>query len=418
MTSTDRYDCPITGANAEALAAYQRALDAMLAWRRGADAQLELALHAAPRFVMARVLQAYTRLFSRDQRRVQSARPLLQQAVGLPANDREQRHLAAIAAVIDDHYEGAKATLGELLGRYPQDVLALHAVHALDYLTGDARIHERVRSVLPAWSADMPGYHAVLAMQAFALHESGDEYGAEHNAHAALALNPADTRAHHVLAHVFESTDRADAGMRWMHQHVAAWSTDTVASIHCWWHVALFHLAQGDADGALALYDRRIRAESSAELSDLIDAAALLWRIALAGGNAGTRWIELANAWEGHMHDGFCSFSDLHAMLAFVGARDWTRAQALERTLAAAQHLPTRHGWSTRHLGLPACRALMAFGRGDSTLAITLLASLPALAYRLGGSHAQRDVLHLTLLNAVERVRRPARRRSVAVPAE
>jgi len=34
----------------------------------------------------------------------------------------------------------------------------------------------------------------------------------------------------------------------------------------------------------------------------------------------------------------------------------------------------------------------------------------PALAHRLGGSHAQRDVLHLTLLHAIERIRRPAPR--------
>jgi hypothetical protein len=32
------------------------------------------------------------------------------------------------------------------------------------------------------------------------------------------------------------------------------------------------------------------------------------------------------------------------------------------------------------------------------------------VAHRLGGSHAQRDVLHLTLLQAIERIRRPARR--------
>ena len=43
--------------------------------------------------------------------------------------------------------------------------------------------------------------------------------------------------------------------------------------------------------------------------------------------------------------------------------------------------------------------------------------NLPALAHRLGGSHAQRDVLHLTLLKAIERIRRPAHRlRSVPLP--
>jgi hypothetical protein len=38
-------------------------------------------------------------------------------------------------------------------------------------------------------------------------------------------------------------------------------------------------------------------------------------------------------------------------------------------------------------------------------LAITLLASLPPESHRLGGSHAQRDVLHLTMRRAVERLR-------------
>ena len=77
----------------------------------------------------------------------------------------------------------------------------------------------------------------------------------------------------------------------------------------------------------------------------------------------------------------------------------------------------TRYGETTRQVGLPACRALIAFGRGNDTLAINLLASLPALAHRLGGSHAQRDVLNLTLLKALGRTRRPAHRlRSVPLP--
>ncbi|MGJ7508605.1 hypothetical protein [Variovorax sp. GT1P44] len=96
-------------------------------------------------------------------------------------------------------------------------------------------------------------------------------------------------------------------------------------------------------------------------------------------------------------------------MLAFVGARDWDRAGRLERALVRAQALPTRHGMTTRQLGLSSCRALVAFGQGNDSLAITLLASLPALAHRMGGSHAQRDVLNLTLIRAVERIRRPAR---------
>ena len=415
MSGVDARGCSISGATPAALEAYEPALAAFQGWRSGADVELARALQEAPAFVMAHVLQAYLLLCSRDPRRIRSARPVLARAARLPANERERGHLAAIAAVIADDYEGAKARLGAVLRLWPRDALALQVAHALDYVTGDAALmNDRVQAVLPAWSSDLPGYHAVLAMHAFGLEECGEYERAEEAARAALALNAFDARAHHVMAHLFEMTDRADAGVCWMNEHAARWGARTVVATHCWWHLALFHLSQGRSDRALSLYDRRVRAGHSSEIADLIDASALLWRVHLCGSDTGARWVELAAAWAPHIDDAFCSFNDLHAMLAFVGARDWDSAQRLERTLASGQSLPTRHGETTRRLGLPACRALIAFGSGNDILAITLLASLPALAHRLGGSHAQRDVLHLTLLQAIERIRRPARRKRLA----
>jgi len=246
-------------------------------------------------------------------------------------------------------------------------------------------------------------------MHAFSLEENGEFELAEARARAALAVSPMDARAHHVMAHVFEATDRGAAGVAWMNEHASAWQPDTVVATHGWWHVALFHLSLHDTDRALALYDTQVRRAPSVDISDLIDATSLLWRVRLQGGDAGARWSELARAWDAHVDHAFCSFTDIHAMLAFVGARDGVRARRLELALAHGQSKPTRHGETTRRLGLPACRALMAYGRGDTALAITLLASLPTLAHRLGGSHAQRDVLHLTLLHAIERMRRPRR---------
>jgi hypothetical protein len=217
------------------------------------------------------------------------------------------------------------------------------------------------------------------------------------------------------MAHVFEMTKRPDAGVRWMNEHIGSWAIGTVVATHCWWHLALFHLAQGQLDRALALYDGRIRASRSSEIADMIDATALLWRIRLRGGNTGSRWAELAATWAPHIEDGFCSFNDLHAMLAFVGAGDWDRAERLQRAVVRNASMPTRYGETTRLLGLAACRALMAFGRRKYLRAIALITRLRALAHRLGGSYAQRDVLHLTLLNAIERIRRPARRLRNAV---
>jgi len=409
MSHNDFRGCQVSGATPTALEAFERALDAFQSWRSGAERYLAPALRDAPSFVMAHVLQAYLYLSSRDLARVLLARPILARASQLPANGREQLHLVAIAAALADDYERVKTVLGELLQREPRDVLALLVVQAFDYLTGDVvRLCDRAAAVRPAWSSDMPGYHAVLATHAFGLVECGNYERAEEFARQALALNRFNARAHHVLAHVFEMTERPAAGVQWMEEHIQYWATDTVVATHCWWHLALFHLARGQSERALSLYDTRVRASHSHEVADMIDAAALLWRIELQGGETGARWRELAAAWVPHIADGFCTFNDLHAMIAFVGGREWDLARRLERELAERQSQRTRHGDTTKAIGLPACRALIAFRRGEYASTIRLLANLPAVAHRIGGSHAQRDVLHLTLLRAIQFVTRAA----------
>jgi len=114
------------------------------------------------------------------------------------------------------------------------------------------------------------------------------------------------------------------------------------------------------------MYDRHIGGRAA--LSELIDASSLLWRLQLAGVDAGARWSELAAAWAPRAEDAHCAFADLHAMMAFAGARLWEDAERLR--------------------------------------------ALPPVAQRLGGSHAQRDVLFLTRAAAAA----PRRRATAASP--
>src|SRR5437764_3633751 len=162
LSALDHRGCTISGARPRALAAYEHALALHQAWRDGAEAALALALREAPEFVMAHLLQAYLLVCSRDPRRVELARPVLERVAALPANERERLHVAAVAAVLDDDdLDAARATLGELLRLEPRDALALQVAHSLDYVSGDvACLKERVATVLPAWSEAVPGYHA------------------------------------------------------------------------------------------------------------------------------------------------------------------------------------------------------------------------------------------------------------------
>jgi len=393
-------------ARADAVRAYQVALADHLSWRGGVDARLAQLLLQAPSFVMAHVLRAYRLVCSRDPRQARPAQAIVARAAALQPDRIERLHLSAIAAAARGDFAHAKQHLDMLLALRPRDLLALSVANTFDHYDGDPRrMRDRVTAVLPAWSAGEADFHVVLALQAFALEECGELAGAECAARQALAIDPLDIRAQHVMAHVFEMTGRPEAGLRWFEEQAAHHQVDRHLTRHCQWHLALFHLVLGQTRQALALYDELVRGNTTRDVADLIDASALLWRLRLRGTETGPRAVALAAAWTPHVVDRFSSFNDLHAMLAFVAAGQWARAQWLEAELMSHRQAPTRYGSTTRAAGLQACRALMAFGRGQDALAITLLSEVATRSHCIGGSHAQRDVLYLTLQQALERLR-------------
>jgi hypothetical protein len=410
MTRRDQLGYHLSGASPADSDAFDEVLASHLSWQGGAEARLHRLIAESPRFTMAHVLEAYLGLCSRDVARVRQARLSVARAGALPANHRERLHVAAIRAALDDDFTTVGSCLQGLLAQYPRDVLALHVAHTVDYLMGNIEgMQVRMAAVRRVWSQQVPGFHAVLAMQAFSLVEATRHEEARDCALHALSLMPGDARAHHALVHVCEMQGDTDGGNRLMSERRSFWA-DSIAATHCWWHWALFHLADGAITEALGVYDQRLRRERSAELADLIDSSALLWRLALLDVDAGFRWTELANAWTAHLDDGYCSFNDIHAMVALVGAQDWHSAARLESGLLRSRMQGTRYGETTRLVGLPVCRALLAFGKGHYARATECLSTVPTSARRMGGSQAQRDLLYLTLMEAVRRLRRPAGR--------
>jgi hypothetical protein len=241
----------------------------------------------------------------------------------------------------------------------------------------------------------------MLSLHAFGLEESGEYAAAEDAARRALELEPRDVRAHHVVSHVLEMQGRAAEGVLWMGSRSGWWGDAGAASTHLWWHLGLYQLALGRARLALEVYDRRLQGDS---LSEMIDASALLWRLHLEGHDVGERFAPLAARWQPHAEDAYCAFNDLHAMMAFAGAGRWDWAARL----LAAQTRRVEQRWTTnqdmtRLVGLPASRAILAFEKKDYAGAEALLRALPPVAHRIGGSHAQRDILQLTRAAAAQR---------------
>jgi tetratricopeptide (TPR) repeat protein len=269
-------------------------------------------------------------------------------------------------------------------------------------------LRDRIARVLPQWSRDLPGYHAVLGMHAFGLEETGLYARAETAGRRAVELEPRDAWAWHAVAHVLEMQTRRADGIAWLRQDSDAWSKDNFFAVHNWWHLAICHLDLEELDEVLALFDGPIYGQRSELVVDLIDASALLWRLHLKGVPLGERWQAVADAWEPHATAGNYAFNDAHAVMAFVGAG---RAGAVQRVLesqARALEEPGDNADFTREVGAPVTRAILAFGEGDYGETVRLLRPVRNQAQRFGGSHAQRDLLDLTLIEAALRTGRRA----------
>jgi hypothetical protein len=204
----------------------------------------------------------------------------------------------------------------------------------------------------------------------------------------------------HALTHVYEMEGRHEPGVSFLSGSAPDWSGSYFA-VHNWWHLGLFLLELGRADEALALYHERIRAARSTEWLDLVDAAALLWRLSLYG----TTVTGLAAALAADISDlvgiPVYIFNDWHAIMTFGLAGDHTRNG---RILSANQDLTARtNRQAAERAGLRLLEGFAAFAAGEPGPAVDLLIDIRPEAHAVGGSHAQRDVIDLTLIAAAAR---------------
>jgi hypothetical protein len=211
-----------------------------------------------------------------------------------------------------------------------------------------------------------------------------------------------------------EMQGRIRDGIEFLGSRVPDWSVNNGLAYHNWWHLALHHLELAEHDRALEIFDTRIRPAETSVALEMLDASAMLWRLTLRGVDVGARWKALAACWQPLADDRFYAFNDAHAVMAFVGAGDWAGVERAIGSLERAAQEPGTNGMMSREVGLPLARALAAFGRQDYAATVELLTPIRANAHRFGGSHAQRDVLHLTLLEAAFRGGRHALARALA----
>ena len=393
-----------SGANPGSLALLEQASHELRCFIGDPVATVDRALAATPELVMGHCLKAYLHLLGTEPAGLAVARDAHAAGAALPATDRERRHLQAIGELLEARWRSAGRVLEDLSIDYPLDALALQAGHHVDFFTGDSRmLRDRIARALPVWGRSIPGYHAILGMHAFGLEETGDYASAEAQGRASVELEPRDGWGHHAVAHVMEMQRRPREGMAWMRARRDVWSHESFFAVHNWWHLALFHIALDEVDEALALFDGPIFGQRPNVVLEMIDASALLWRLQLRGVDVGERWQSVADKWEPIAAAGNYAFNDMHAMMAFVGAGRQNAAQAVLQAQRAAIESQGDNASFTREVGHAATSAMLAFGTGDYAQTARLLRPIRSYAHRFGGSHAQRQLIDLTLIEAARR---------------
>jgi tetratricopeptide (TPR) repeat protein len=404
MTSRDLLGLPLSGADDGSLGHYADGIRLLQLFRGDPVAPTDVAIAASPGFVMAHALKAYLHLLGTEPAGLPVAADCLAAAETLPADTRERAHLAAIRHLVAGEWHRAGRVLEDIAAEWPRDALALQVGHQIDFFTGSARmLRDRIARALPDWDAAMPGYHALLGMHAFGLEEMGDYVAAERSGRRAVEMEPRDGWAQHAVAHVYEMQCRQRDGIAWMRADPDAWATDSFLQVHNWWHLALYHLELGEIDEVMALYDGPIYGARSTVILDMLDASAMLWRLSLLGVDVGDRWQAVADAWEPVANAGNYAFNDAHATMAFVGAGRDAAVRAVLEAQETALSGPGDNAGFLRDVGRPVTLAIQAFGAGDYRAAIGLIRPVRNIAARFGGSHAQRDLLDLTLIEAALR---------------
>jgi tetratricopeptide (TPR) repeat protein len=411
--ATDRWGAALQSVTDQGLSMFDAAVQGLVSLSGDPVAMAEAAVAVDDGLMLGHVLRAYLHLYRTSAEGVSNAHKVLEDLRDVTdLGEREFLHLRAARSWARGEWDQAVHFLERALLHDPRDLLALKVAQDLYFFLGQSReIKGVVTRVLGAWPPERVGWGYVQGMYAFGLEENGDYERAEISARAALQKEPRDTWASHALAHVFEMQGRQSEGAAFLEYSSQNWSSSFFA-IHNWWHDALYHLELDELDRVLSIYDGLIRGTRSTEWLHLVDAASLLWRISLYGHDLEDRDQALAVDLTPVLSDPVYIFNDWHAVMVFslVGDQDVN-----DRVLTGIR----RHASGTNRLvaqqvGLTLLEGFSSFSAGRYERAIDLLSEARPLASSVGGSHAQRDIIDLTLVAAAARAGQGTTARALA----
>ena len=393
----DLYGNPVSSTSRIAVDAYDRGVRGLLGFSADIIDSFRAALEADRDFVLARAALAVSLYLAEKipEGRAEMDRAAAA-AAALPL--RERRHVEALALWVAGRANDAIPLIKESLVEHPRDMLLMQRLYFIYFWQGrSAEMLELTQSVIHALDADgfMLGYHA------FALEENRRFDEALPLAERAIAMNPKDAWAVHTIAHVLYERGENARGVDALPPHIHPCDHLGYFKNHLLWHLALMHLAEGRYDRVGKLFESVFGAIPITVGSDLQDSVALAWRLELYGQPDPERWKRLGIAARGWLEMPLLLFHDLHVGMALAASGDWSAAETqLERLRGRGKK---SRNPTLPEVVVPLMEGLHAFARGEYLEAVAKMAPLEDRIIEVGGSHAQREVFHDTLLEAALR---------------
>ncbi len=420
----DAHGLEISTDSAPAIAAFNHFSEGFLRYRADLPQRLQALMQAAPDVAHAHSIQGYMMMLGYKAALIPLARAAEAKARALAthATARERHHVDALAAWIDDDLDRAISHWEAILRTHPHDVLAVRLSHFVNFWLGRPQdMLASIERVVPHYDATLPGYATILACRCFANEECGNYAAAEPDGRRAIEIDPANLWAAHSVAHVLEMQGRRQEGIQWLNALAPNWEGGNNVQHHLWWHCALYHLENGDHDTVLTLYDTRFRNLASPltlaapdTYIDVQNAASMLFRLVRQGVNVGRRWNELADLAETRIGDTQSAFTLPHWMMALSATG---RTDAAQRLLDGMRATSNRSGTTATIVAtyaVPVSDAVRLHAQGEYNAAVERMLPVIGGMYRMGGSHAQQDVLEQLFLDAATRAGRTDALRLVA----
>jgi len=402
----DRYGLPLTTDSSVTAEAYRDGIDLMLSAWPGAAEAFARAIAADPDFALAHIALARIHTFHQQGEAARQQAATARELAARHATQRERSHVETLALAAEGQLPAALAAALRHLEAWPRDAVVMSLLlgaFGLFAFSGMAD-HDQARQDLCERYADHYGDDWwFLANHGWSLTENGEVAKGRAMTERGFEMRRDNAYAAHALLHaMFEDGSVADADAL-VTQWIGGYDRSGILHGHIYWHQALGALELGDAAKALAIYADVLQPSVTAAppLNAMSDCASLLWRLAAYGHAAPEAlWDDAAAYASQKFPKSSLPFIDVHVALLAAATRNRAvleeRLAVIERRLAdgklAAGPVVPRIFW-----------AMNAFAGEDYAACVRHLEPVLDEVVRIGGSHAQREIVEDTFIVALIR---------------